>query len=130
MPNVAHLRYEGGAIIMPAQNPYDREMLLQEAEHCARLHGAVRVQVGAEEMKVMSVASELWCDACDEVVGALSCWIGGRRLCVRCVRRRFHCARTSDDGKADDRPVEQAAVIAGRLSRTASLSRPRWFGRR
>ena len=52
MAQVAHIRYEGGALLLPAQDPYEREVVFQEAEFCARRHGSVGVQLGRREVRI------------------------------------------------------------------------------
>lgn len=46
MDQVAHIRYEGGALLLPAQNPYDREIVFEEAKFCARRYGIASMQLG------------------------------------------------------------------------------------
>ena len=92
MVQVAHIRYDGGALLLPAQEPYDREVVFQEAECCARLHGTAGVQLGRTQMRV-SVSDDVTvaCARCRARVGLLSFLIGQLRVCGHCARRSLGC---------------------------------------
>jgi len=93
MGQVAHIRYDGGALLLPAQNPYDRELVFEEAESCARRHGTVDVQFGRKEMWVRSAALDARdpCEECREPVGLLSFLVDHHHLCAHCAKRRMGC---------------------------------------
>jgi hypothetical protein len=94
MGQVAHIRYDGGALLLPAQDPYDREVVFEEAEFCARRHGTVGVQFGRKEMQIsISVADTFVpCEDCREPIGLLSFLIDRHRVCSRCAKRSMGCA--------------------------------------
>jgi hypothetical protein len=93
MGQVAHIRYSGGALVLPAQDPYDREVIFEEAEFCARRHGSVGVQLGRKEMRISLTAGEARsaCARCRKPVGTTSFIIERLRICSACARRWMGC---------------------------------------
>jgi hypothetical protein len=98
MGQVAHIRYEGGAVLLPAQDPYDREVVFEEAEFCARRHGTVGVQVGRKQMRVSPSTTGIRkvCDTCREPLGVLTFLVDRRPLCVHCAKQYMGCTPTVD----------------------------------
>jgi len=45
MGQVAHIRYDGGALLLPAQDPYDRELVFEEAGHPPKIGVALRPMI-------------------------------------------------------------------------------------
>lgn len=86
---VAHIRYHGGALLLPAQDPYEREVAFEEAEFCARRHGNVGVQLGRKEMRISLSTGEqgIACARCRKPVGVTSFIIERLRVCSSCARR-------------------------------------------
>ena len=93
MGQVAHIRYDGGALLLPAQDPYDREVVFEEAEFCARRHGTVGVQFGRKEMRISIAVDDAFarCEDCREPIGLLSFAIEQHRICVHCAKRYMGC---------------------------------------
>jgi hypothetical protein len=93
MGQVAHIRYDGGALLLPAQDPYDREVVFEEAEFCARRHGSVGVQLGRKEMRISLSAADARaaCAQCRRPVGVTSFVIDRQRVCANCARRWMGC---------------------------------------
>src|SRR5690606_28898996 len=91
MGQIAHIRYDGGALLLPAQDPYDRELVFEEAESCARRHGSVGVQFGRTEMRINLGAADAPCESCRHPVGLLSFVIEHRRFCGHCAKRTMGC---------------------------------------
>lgn len=93
MGQVAHIRYDGGALLLPAQDPYDREVAFEEAEVCARHHGAVGVQFGRKEMRISVSARDAFvaCEDCREPIGLLSFSIDRHHFCSHCAKRCMGC---------------------------------------
>ena len=89
MAQVAHIRYDGGALLLPAQDPYDREVVFEEAECCARRHGTVGVQLGRKQMRISPSAADtrVPCPQCRQPVGLMSFLIDRRLLCAHCAKR-------------------------------------------
>jgi hypothetical protein len=93
MGQVAHIRYDGGAVLLPAQDPYDREVVFEEAEFCARHHGTVGVQVGRKQMRVSQSPADARrpCDACRQPMGVLTFLVDRRPLCAHCAKLFMGC---------------------------------------
>ena len=45
MKDIAHLSFEGGGLIVPAQTPYERQLLVEHIEVSTKRHGCVRLEV-------------------------------------------------------------------------------------
>lgn len=92
MGQIAHIRYDGGALLLPAQDPYDREVVFQEAEFCARRHGTAGVQLGRTQMRI-SICDDLGavCAQCYLQVGLLRFVIDRLQVCGHCARRCMGC---------------------------------------
>jgi hypothetical protein len=91
MGQIAHIRYDGGALLLPAQDPYDREVVFEEAEFCARRHGTVGVQFGRKEMQISLADAHSPCESCRHPVGLLSFRIERRLYCSHCAKRTMGC---------------------------------------
>ena len=93
MGQVAHIRFEGGALLLPAQDPYDREIVFEEAEFCARRHGGVGVQFGRREMRIRlsAAGADAPCQDCRGPVGLLTFQIDRRVFCGACAKRCMGC---------------------------------------
>ncbi len=97
----AHIRYTGGALLLPAQDPYDREVVLEEAAFCARRHGAVVMQLGTTQVRISRIDESVGCGGCAEPIAVLNFVVDGEPLCARCARHRLHCAAANErDGAA------------------------------
>ena len=92
MGQIAHIRYEGGALLLPAQDPYDRELVFEEAESCARRHGSVGVQVGRKQMRINLSDSKAPCESCRHPVGLLSFVIDQHRFSRHCAKHSMGCS--------------------------------------
>lgn len=120
----AHITYEGGALLLPAQDPYDRQIAFEEAECCARRHGMVRVQFGSTPMRIRRVHDGVdVCDTCRQPIATLCFLLDGLRACPRCARQRMHCD-VSPQVKPDRRPIRSASIWSFR-ARTAGGARDR-----
>lgn len=93
MGQVAHIRYDGGAVLLPAQDPYEREVVFEEAEFCARRHGTVGVQVGQKQMRVSPSAADgrRPCYACRQPMGMLTFLVDRRPYCAHCAKQYLGC---------------------------------------
>lgn len=97
MGQVAHIRYDGGALLLPAQDPYDRQVVFEEAEFCARRHGTVGVQLGRKQMRISRSAVDVRvaCATCRQPVGVTSFLIDRHCVCSHCARRWLGCSSPS-----------------------------------
>ena len=87
-PNgMARISFDGGALLMPARQPYDCELVFQAATSYARRYGAVLLEMRGRPMTVTaSETEEDPCDACGRTRGALTFHVVGSALCVECAR--------------------------------------------
>jgi hypothetical protein len=88
MNGIARITYPGGERLMPARNGYDREVVFDEAEFCARRHGQVRLQLDRSAILISVAATETpsICARCNKPTERLSFAFGNRTLCRRCAR--------------------------------------------
>jgi hypothetical protein len=89
MFQVAKIRFDAGALLLPANDPYDREVVFEEADFYARKHGSVDVQIGRSEMRAECGGGShgVVCAQCHEVLRAVSFAYGARRYCTHCMKR-------------------------------------------
>jgi hypothetical protein len=89
MLHVAQIRSSHGALLLPANNPYDREVVFQEAEFRARRHGTVGLHIGDAEIRVAcsEAHSHARCTGCLRSMGQVNYLVHGRRLCTNCAKR-------------------------------------------
>lgn len=88
MSQIAQIRSDGGALLLPARDAYDREVVFEQAEFYARREGSVDLQLGHSEMRVSrsGVQGDAPCARCHRPVGLVSYLMGARRLCTHCIR--------------------------------------------
>lgn len=89
MNGIARISFTGGARLMPARNGYDRELVFEEAEFCARRHGRVRLELEHSAMTI-SVADGKALTHCVRCgLPAERLLFAGARgtLCRRCARQ-------------------------------------------
>lgn len=89
MMQIAQIRSEHGALLLPAGEPYDRELVFEEAEFRARRDGAVGLRIGSAEVRVARSDrfSSHACNECSCAVGPVSYLVRGRHLCAGCAKR-------------------------------------------
>jgi len=85
---LAKINFNGGTRLMPARNRYDRELIFEEAEFCARRHGAITLELGDAAMHIDHTpdAPPRTCSACGDPIGALVFSLPKRALCGHCAR--------------------------------------------
>lgn len=73
---------------MPARNGYDRELVFEEAESCARRYGEALLELARSAVMIRVVGDPLAsCERCSQPLDRLHFALADRRLCRRCVRR-------------------------------------------
>ena len=90
MHGVARISFRGGAVLMPAQTSYERELVFEQAEFCARRHGEATLELKRNEMLISAANpfAEGPCALCSHPLGPLVFSVGDRSLCPRCARDR------------------------------------------
>jgi hypothetical protein len=91
MDQVAHIRYEGGALLLPAQNPYDREIVFEEAKFCARRYGIASMQLGRKQLgiSISEADARIPCAKCGKPIGLVSFLVDRQRFCTPCAKWQF-----------------------------------------
>ena len=89
MFQVAKIHFHTGALLLPANNPYDREVVFEEADFYARRYGSVDVELGRSAMHAARCNGDagLACAHCHEPLRAVSFRVGERRFCTDCAKR-------------------------------------------
>jgi len=87
----AQIRFPQGTRLMPADSPYDRQLLFEEAELCARRYGHARIEIERDMLHVQRAAAgaHLFCAGCAQQP-AVTFAIGTRRWCQRCAQQVLH----------------------------------------
>jgi hypothetical protein len=112
MKTVAQISFQGGGLVVPARDQYDRDVAFEHAEAYARRHGHVRLQLDGDTMTIgLNGTSGHTCSSCDIVLGLLTYTFDHHSLCARCVR--------------DAAKVNKAPAARSRTSRLRSASLPR-----
>lgn len=88
MSRLARINFNGGTRLMPARNRYDRELIFEEAEFCARRHGAITLELGNSALHIDHTpdAPQRQCSSCGEAIGNLLFSLPRQSLCGRCAR--------------------------------------------
>ena len=88
MKRIAHISFEGGGFIVPAQTPYDREVLIEHVEASTRRHGVIRLDVNNRRWEVCrNTANPEVRAACSRCPANSTYQFDGRVLCGECARR-------------------------------------------
>jgi len=92
MFQTATIRFDSGSLSLPANDPYEREVVFEQADSYVRRHGAASVQLGDVELRVTRSrrASSATCTRCHHPLRAVIFAVAERRFCVRCAE---HAAR-------------------------------------
>lgn len=86
---IAHVSFLGGGIVLPARNPYDRQVLVEHVVDRVRKKGRVQVLVDDQRWMVHLDRNPgaLACARCADSLGA-ACYAagsGGAAYCVECA---------------------------------------------
>lgn len=89
MFQVATIRFEAGALLLPANDPYDREVVFEQADFYARRHGSIDIQIGRAQMRAACASGRVGqtCAGCEEPLRAVIFQVGERKFCTHCVKR-------------------------------------------
>jgi hypothetical protein len=84
---IARIQMDGGALLLPARTPYEREVVLDHVRHRLRLYGFVHLEMNGRRCKVEPVAPAAGarCASCTRRVGTLACRIAAQMLCIDCA---------------------------------------------
>jgi hypothetical protein len=91
MKSVAHISFEGGGLIVPAQTPYERELLFEHVEVSTKRHGCVQLDVNRAHWTIsLRNGDREACAACSRCLDSLIYRFEGQILCGQCARRALH----------------------------------------
>src|SRR5262245_2245221 len=90
MRRIAHIRFRRGGLVLPAASPYERQLVLEHAEHCTR-HGTVRLDMAGRtwEVAVTKAQEELTCTLCSKAVQRFLYQARPATLCPKCMRNQM-----------------------------------------
>ncbi len=89
MNGVARISFRDGALVLPARNQYDREVVFEEAEFRARRHGEAKLEMNRREMLLKAEEQHQFdpCATCGNGMGVVAFAVGDLSLCRHCARR-------------------------------------------
>jgi len=120
----AVLRSRIGSLVLPADNPYDLELLLQAAAANARSYGIVALTVGRIDMRVTRREAErTQCTGCLRVAHPVHFLVDRSSLCERCASS-FLSGRTISAAKRDRADNRRPPEPGGRVAPPDPEARP------
>ena len=88
MKGMARVSFDGGALIMAAKTPYERQLLCEHAEASARQHGRIQLNVNSRPWTIhLTTAVGEICATCLRSLDTLIYRINRQAFCPRCARR-------------------------------------------
>ena len=89
MSGVGRIRFRDGALVMPARNGYDKEILFEEVEVRARRHGEATLEMNRREMLVRVAEHHRTdpCARCGNGMGLVAFDVGKLSFCRQCARK-------------------------------------------
>ena len=84
---IARIQMDGGALLLPARTPYEREVVLDHVRHRLRICGFVHLEMNGRRCKIEPIAFTpgATCASCTRRVGTVACRIGAQMLCIECA---------------------------------------------
>jgi hypothetical protein len=88
MQRTAHISFPSGGLILPAQTPYEQQLVFEHAVASAKRHGRIELSANGRHWKVSRDAAlhEL-CGRCSLPLHDLVCWGNAQSFCGQCMRR-------------------------------------------
>jgi hypothetical protein len=93
MSQTATIRFNAGSLLLPASDPYEREVVFEQADFYARRHGAALVQLGDAKLRAAHSgrASGVACARCHHPLRAVSFEVAERQFCIHCAKYAVRC---------------------------------------
>jgi hypothetical protein len=84
---IARIEMDGGALLLPARTPYEREVVLDHVRHRLRLYGFVHLEMNGRRCRIEAVAaaSGAACAGCRRRIAGFACRLVAQMLCVDCA---------------------------------------------
>ena len=88
MQGTAHISFAGGGLILPAQTPYERQLLFEHVEASAKQHEHVAFSARGRHWTIHLKAARLEiCARCFRSTHTVAYRGNGQNFCGQCVRR-------------------------------------------
>ena len=83
---MARISGAGGVLVVPANTPYERELLIEHVDAYAKQHGWVRLEFDRGECEVpVGVGEAPACSSCHRRLDKLAFWLDRRTTCDQCA---------------------------------------------
>jgi hypothetical protein len=87
MQGNAHISFAGGGLILPAQTPYDRELVFEHIEASAKQHARIELSAKGRHWTIsLKSAHRELCARCSRSLRDLTYRGNGKNFCGHCVR--------------------------------------------
>jgi hypothetical protein len=86
--SIAHVHADCGTFVVPAQSPYERQLLREHVEMFSGRVSALTLGMdGARWIVTRHASADLRCAECTQVLGRVSCSRGdhGAPMCIECA---------------------------------------------
>ena len=95
MTGVAKLSIPGGALVMPARSPYEREIVFDNAAFYAGRQGSADLELSSPRLsiRVVRVSHDDRCAICGQTGRQVAFVVGGVKQCRSCVPQKLSHAR-------------------------------------
>jgi hypothetical protein len=82
----ARIEFPGGKLRVPADTPYEREILFEYVTHAARSCGCAALALDNQDLTVKRGAAVGYCWSCGKRCSGLIYELSGDEICARCAR--------------------------------------------
>jgi hypothetical protein len=87
MHATAHISFEGGGLILPAQTPYEQQLLFEHVEASTKRYGHVGLSAKGRHWTIsLNAVLRQLCTRCPRLLQAFTYRSAGRNFCGHCVR--------------------------------------------
>jgi hypothetical protein len=93
MKPIAWISFRGGGTIIPARSPYEREILIEHIDQCAKRYGSVRVELDRETWTIDCKHGVGICSTCHRSTDGVCYKCGSVTLCTRCAQERLRATK-------------------------------------
>jgi hypothetical protein len=88
MQGIAHISFGGGGLILPAQTPYERQLVFEHVEATAKRHEHVELSAEGRQWRIgLPTARRELCCRCLRSLNGRAFRTNGQSLCAHCARR-------------------------------------------
>ena len=88
MQRTAHISFASGGLILPAQTPYERQLLFEHAVASAKRYGTIGLNAKGRHWRIsVDAARREICARCARSLRDLVCRGNAQNFCGQCMRR-------------------------------------------